>query len=150
MVHLVHCDSKEKVLKKILEGTKTMIVRGATVRDVPHSRVFDGDVLYLMERGSKKIYVKASVAYVENYSQLSEDKISSILNDNQDKLNLSAKQKKKWHKKCLCLVAIEDVEEIEPLEFDRDCNVADWLIIERIEDVVIGTSKPYNYENYVF
>ena len=29
MVHLVYCDNKEKVLEKILDGSKTMIVRGA-------------------------------------------------------------------------------------------------------------------------
>lgn len=29
MVHLVYCDDKEKVLEKILEGSKTMIIRAA-------------------------------------------------------------------------------------------------------------------------
>ena len=44
MVHLVYCDNAskkgEKVLDKILAGTKTMIVRGAAGRKIPHSRVF--------------------------------------------------------------------------------------------------------------
>lgn len=150
MVHLVYCDNKEKVLKKILAGSKTMIVRGATGRKIPHSRVFEGETLYLMEKGTKKISAKAKVAYVENYTKLSEDKIMSVLNDNQDKLNLSAKQKKRWHKKCLCLIAIDSVEEIESLEFDRQGNMDDWLILEKIEDVIVGTSKPYNYENSRF
>jgi len=29
MAHLVYCDDKEKVLEKILQGTKTVIIRGA-------------------------------------------------------------------------------------------------------------------------
>lgn len=62
------------------------------------------------------------------------------------KLNLSDKQKVRWHKKCLCLVEFEDVEEIAPLAFDHQGNMDDWLIIEKIEDVVVGTSIPYNYE----
>lgn len=27
MVHLVYCDNKEKVLEKILDGSKTMIIK---------------------------------------------------------------------------------------------------------------------------
>ena len=49
MVHLVYCDNAgkrgEKVLDKILAGTKTMIVRGAAGRKIPHSRVFEGERL---------------------------------------------------------------------------------------------------------
>ena len=44
MVHLVYCDDKEKVLEKILDGSKTMIIR-AVGRKIPHSRVFGGEVL---------------------------------------------------------------------------------------------------------
>ena len=48
MVHLVYCDNTgkkgEKVLDKIINGTKTMVVRGAAGRKIPHSRVFPGDV----------------------------------------------------------------------------------------------------------
>ena len=40
MVHLVYCDNKEKVLEKILDGSKTMVVRGAAGRKIPHSREF--------------------------------------------------------------------------------------------------------------
>lgn len=43
MVHFVYFDDKEKVLEKILSGTKTMVVRGAAGRKIPHSRVFEED-----------------------------------------------------------------------------------------------------------
>lgn len=39
MVHLVYCDDKTKELNKIIEGSKTMVIRGAG-RKIPHSRVF--------------------------------------------------------------------------------------------------------------
>lgn len=48
MVHLVYCDNKEKVLEKNLEGSKTMIVRGAAGRKISHSRVFEGKSLYAL------------------------------------------------------------------------------------------------------
>ena len=55
MVHLVYCDDKEKVLEKILDGSKTMIIRAAAGRKIPHSRVFAGEQLYFMKRGTLKL-----------------------------------------------------------------------------------------------
>ncbi|HEH6785650.1 TPA: hypothetical protein SHV63_001900 [Clostridioides difficile] len=154
MVHLVYCDNAgkkgEKVLDKILAGTKTMVIRGAAGRKIPHSRVFEDELLYFMEKGTGKISAKATVKKVENYVKLTEDEISKILNENQPKLNLSEKQKVRWHKKCLCLVEFENVEEITSLDFDHQENMDDWLIVEKIEDVVVGTSIPYNYEKSKF
>lgn len=150
MVHLVYCDDKEKVLEKILEGKKTMVVRGAAGRKIPHSRVFEGETLYFMKKGSGLISAKATVESVENEVKLTEEQINDILEKNQARLALSEKQKERWHKKCLCLVAFEDVTEITPMQFDHQGNMDDWLIIEKIEDVVVGTSIPYNYENSKF
>ncbi|WP_009906164.1 hypothetical protein [Clostridioides difficile] len=127
-----------------------MVIRGAAGRKIPHSRVFKDELLYFMEKGTAKISAKAIVKKVENYVKLTEDEISKILNENQPKLNLSEKQKVRWHKKCLCLVEFENVEEITPLDFDHQGNMDDWLIIEKIEDVVVGTSIPYNYEKSKF
>ena len=150
MIHLVYCDNKEKVLDKIMSGTKTMIVRGAAGRKIPHSRVFKDEILYFMEKGSKKISAKAKVKKVENFVKLSEDEINETLAKYQDKLDLSSKQQVRWHKKCLCLVEFEDVKAISPLAFDHQGNMDDWLILEKIEDVVVGTSIPYNYDKARF
>lgn len=147
MVHLVYCDDKAKVLDKILEGSKTMVIRGAAGRKIPHSRVNEGETLYFMQKGSKKISAKATVTRVENYLKLTDEEITATLERNQPKLNLTDKQKERWHKKCLVLVEFAGVEKIEPtLDFDHQGNMDDWLIIDRIEDVVVGTSIPYNYE----
>lgn len=154
MVHLIYCDNTgkkgEKVLDKILNGTKTMAVRGAAGRKIPHSRVFHGETLYFMEKGSALISATATVKSVQNYVKLSDDEIIKVLSDNQSKLNLSEKQKERWHKKCLCLVEFENITEINPLQFEHQGNMDDWLILEKIEDVVKGTSIPYNYENSKF
>ena len=154
MVHLVYCDNAgkkgEKELDKILAETKTMVVRGAAGRKIPHSRVFAGERLYFMEKGSASITATATVKEVQNFVKLSDEEITKVLADNQEKLNLSDKQIIRWHKKCLCLVEFESVEEIAPLVFDHQGNMDDWLIIEKIEDVVVGTSVPYNYEKSKF
>lgn len=154
MVHLVYCDNAgkkgEKVLDKILAGTKTMVVRGAAGRKIPHSRVFAGERLYFMEKGSAFITATAIVKEVQNFVKLSDEEITKTLADHQSKLNLSDKQKVRWHKKCLCLVEFGEVQEITPLAFDHQGDMDDWLIIEKIEDVVVGTSIPYNYEKSKF
>jgi len=146
MVHLVYCDDKEKVLEKIEDGIKTMIVRGAAGRKIPHSRVFEGDTLYFMKKGTAKITMRATVKAVQNFVKLTEEEILQVLEINQSKLQLSEKQKERWHKKCLCLVEFQNVESIPSLDFDHQGNMDDWLMIEKIEDVVVGTSIPYNYD----
>lgn len=150
MVHLVYCDNKEKVLEKILDGSKTMIIRAAAARKIPHSRVFDGEKLYFMKKGTGKISANATVKSVQNFVKLSEDEIVKVLNDNQEFLNLTEKQQQRWYKKCMCLVEFENVSEIDSLDFDHQNNMDDWLILEKIEDVVVGTSIPYNYDKSKF
>ncbi|GFI24253.1 hypothetical protein IMSAGC011_03049 [Lachnospiraceae bacterium] len=154
MVHLVYCDNAgkkgERVLDKILAGTKTMIVRGAAGRKIPHSRVFEGECLYFIEKGSAEITTIAIVKEVQNFVKLSDEEITKTLADNQSKLNLSDKQKIRWHKKCLCLVEFENVKEISPLAFEHQGNMDDWLMLEKIEDVIVGTSIPCNYKNSKF
>jgi len=150
MEHLVYCDDKEKVLEKILAGDKTMIVRGAAGRKIPHSRVFEKETLYFIKKGTSSIVAKAIVNNVQNYVKLTDEEITETLESNQESLALSEKQKNRWHKKCLCLISFKNVEIIEPMEFDRQNNMDDWLIVEKIEDVVVGTSIPYNYEKSRF
>jgi hypothetical protein len=147
MVHLVYCDDKEKVLEKILNKSKHMVIRGAAGRKIPHSRVFEGEELYFMKKGTGLITAKAKVTSVQNYVKLTPEESLEIINKNQSKLNLSPKQVERWNKKCLCLVEFDNVEEITPLNFDHQSNMDDWLIIEKIEDVTVGTSIPYNYDN---
>ncbi len=155
MTHLVYCDNTgkkgERVLDKIKAGTKTMVVRGAAGRKIPHSRVFEGEILYFMEKGTAEISAFAIVKSVQNFVKLNDEQITATLEENQDKLNLTAKQRDRWHKKCLCLVEFENVESITPpLAFDHQGNMDDWLIIEKIKDVVVGTSIPYNYDKSKF
>ena len=88
-LHLVYCDNTgkkgEKVLDKILTGTKTMVVRGAAGRKIPHSRVFEGERLYFMEKGSAEITAAAVVKNVQNFVKLSDEDITKTLADHQSK-----------------------------------------------------------------
>lgn len=152
MVHLVYCDNAgkrgEKPLDKILAGAKTMVVRGTAGRKIPHSRVFAGETLYFMEKGTAMVAASAVVTEVQNHVKLTDAQIDAILLQNAAQLNLTEKQKERWHKKCLCLVAFNGVRSIDPpLQFEKQTNMDDWLILDKIEDVLVGTSIPYTYDN---
>ena len=90
MVYLVYCDNTgkkgEKELDKIFAGIKTMVVHGAAGRKIPHRRVFAGERLYFMEKGSASITAIATVKEVQNFVKLSDKKITKVLADNQEKL----------------------------------------------------------------
>ena len=147
MVHVVFCDDKEKVLEKIMAGQRTMVIRGAAGRKIPHSRVFEGETLYFMKKGTGRVTAMATVKAVQNYVKLADQEIRTVLEEHQNKLCLTDKEKTRWHKKCLCVVEFENIKEMSsPLAFDHQGNMDDWLIIEKIEDVIVGTSIQFNYE----
>ncbi|MCX7747817.1 MAG: hypothetical protein N2645_13155 [Clostridia bacterium] len=145
MEHLVYCDAKAKVLEKILNGTKTMIIRGAAGRKLPHGRVFEGETLYFIENnGDGLIKAKAVVKSVFNSEKMTEDESKAVVAENQDKLNLTDDQIKRWAgKKVLCLIEIKEVSTIEPLKLDRQKNMDDWITVENISMVLEGSSVKY-------
>jgi len=145
MEHLVYCDAKAKVLEKILNGTKTMIIRGAAGRKLPHSRVLEGETLYFIENnGDGLIKAKAMVKSVFNSEKLNIDESKRLVAENQDKLNLTDSQIKRWAgKRFLCLIEIKDVKLIEPLSLARQGNMDDWITVENINTILEGTSEKY-------
>lgn len=72
-----------------MDGSKTMIIRAAAGRKIPHSRVFEGEILYFMKKGTGKITAMGVVKEVQNYVKLTEEQINEVLQENQSKLNLS-------------------------------------------------------------
>lgn len=148
MEHLVYCDTKAKVLQKLLEGTKTLIIRGAAGRKCPHGRVFEGETVYFVENtGDGIIKAKATVSSVFNSEKMTEEESKALVESKQDELNLSPAQMKRWAgKKVLCLVGVSNVEKIEePMVYDRKKNMDDWIIVEKIEYILVGSD--YDYKN---
>ncbi|MFZ5354572.1 MAG: hypothetical protein ACOZCL_17855 [Bacillota bacterium] len=146
MEHLVYCDTKAKVLEKILNGTKTMIIRGAAGRKLPHGRVFAGETLYFIENnGSGLIKAKATVKSVFNSEKMTEEESKALVAANQHKLNLTPDQIKRWAgKKVLCLIEIQDAKEIDTLKLERQSNMDDWITVENINSILEGSSDKYN------
>jgi hypothetical protein len=140
MDHVVYVDTKARELEKLLAGEKTMIVRGATGRKLPYGRVQPNDRLFfILNTGDGMVRACALVSEVFNSEKLTEEQSANLLETNQSKLNLTPDQINRWAgKRYLVLIAVKDVQPIEPFAVDRSGygNMDDWLPVEIIENVM--------------
>jgi hypothetical protein len=139
MDHVVYVDNKAEELEKLLGGEKSMLIRGAAGRKMPHGRVESGDVLYLVENdGSGLIKARCDVLSAFHSEKMDKAESTALVDDNQDKLQLTAQQYKRWAgKRYLVLIEVGEIEALEPFEFDRSeyGNMDDWLRVEDINTV---------------
>jgi hypothetical protein len=137
MDHVVYVNAKTKELEKLLEGKKTMIIRGAAGRKLPHGRVSKGDTLYFIRNNAEGVVrARAIVCDVISSEKLSDDESRNLVNDNQDKLQLEPSELQRWAgKRFLVLVNVEDVREVTPFQIDKSKfgNMDDWLPVGNIE-----------------
>lgn len=139
MDHVVYVDAKAKELEKLLNKSKSMIIRGAAGRKLPHGRVHVGDTLYFINNnGEGTIKAVGVVNSVFNSDKMDKDQSVALVQANQDKLALSDKQFQRWAgKRYIVLIEVNDVKELEPFEIDRSQygNMDDWLPVEDINNV---------------
>lgn len=139
MDHVVYVDTKARELEKLLAGEKTMIIRGATGRKLPHGRVHSGDRLFFIQnKGDGMVRACAEASAVFNSEKLTEEESITIVESNQPKLSLTLDQVKRWAgKRYLVLIEVKDVQPVEPFAIDRSGygNMDDWLPVEEIEQV---------------
>lgn len=145
MEHLVYCDAKARVLEKLLNGTKTMIVRGAAGRKLPYGRVFTSDPLYFIENnGSGLILAKGVVASVINTGKMTPEESADMLRTYQDKLQLTPQQTGRWSgKKFLCLIEVAGIKAISPLQLNHQKNMDDWITVEEISQILEDSGMTY-------
>jgi len=140
MDHIVYLDTKAKEFEKILEGTKNMIIRGAAGRKVPYGRVNQGDRLFFIRNNAEGLVkAKAIVKFVFNSEKMDKVVSENLVKENQEKLQLTEKQFKRWaSKRYIVLIEIDNVESIEPFKFSlsNHSNMDDWLIIENIDTII--------------
>jgi hypothetical protein len=139
MDHVVYVDSKAMELENLLAGTKRMVIRGAAGRKMPYGRVNAGDVLYLIRNNAEGIIrARATVKNVVNSEKLTKEQSTRLVRDNQDMLQLTPQQEKRWAgKRYLVLIEVEDVSEINPFSIDKSDygNMDDWLPVDDINKV---------------
>jgi len=136
MDHVAYLDAKAKEMDKILDGSKTMIIRGATGRKLPYGRVFVNDILYFINNdGEGLIKVKGKVKSVFNSEKMIAEESKTLVKEHQEKLQLTDKQFSRWAgKRYIVLIEIENVKKIAPFPFDKSNynTMDDWLSVEKI------------------
>jgi hypothetical protein len=141
MDHVVYVDARSKELEKIIDGTKSMIIRGAAGRKLPYGRVNAGDILYFIRNnGEGLVRAKAVVKTVFNSEKMDQDTSIQLVTKNEAVLQLDSRQFKKWAgKRYLVLIKIHSIEEMDTFRIDRSKygNMDDWLPVERIGNVMI-------------
>jgi hypothetical protein len=141
MDHIVYLDYKSKELENLISGKKNMIIRGAMGRKIPHGRVNKNDVLYFIEnKGDGLVKAKAEVADVYTSKQLAREESINIIESNQKQLLLNAGMIKRFSgKRYLVLITVSNFQELEHFRIDRSNygNMDDWLLVEKIENVML-------------
>ncbi len=139
MDHVVYLDAKANELQKLLNGGKTMIIRGAAGRKLPYGRVDAGDVLYFINNnGEGAVRARAAVSSVFNSEKMNKEDSCRLVEKNQNQLQLSDKQFQKWAgKRYVVLIEVTDVKDVTPFEIDKSNfgNMDDWLPVESIAAV---------------
>ena len=139
MDHVVYLDAKANELQNLLNGSKTMIIRGATGRKLPYGRVNAGDVLYFINNnGEGAVRARATVSSVFNSEKMNKDDSCTLVEKHQNLLQLSEKQFQKWAgKRYVVLIEVTDVKDVTPSEIDKSNygNMDDWLPVENIAAV---------------
>lgn len=141
MDHVVYLDAQAEELESLLSGNKTMIIRGATGRKLPHGRVDKGDTLYFINNNAEgRVRAKAKVKSAFHSEKMNEDESCALVMKNQPQLRLTEKQIKRWAgKRYIVLIEVAEVKAISPFAIDKSSygNMDDWLPVEKIDSVAV-------------
>lgn len=146
MDHVVYIDAQSRELDQLRSGRKTMIIRGAAGRKMPHGRVKPGDVLYFINNNSRGVVCARGIAKsVFNSSRLSIQESIALVSLNQERLQLSNQQFRRWAgKRYLVLIEVDNFTELEPFPIDRSQygDMDDWLPVGDIRRVRVAPPPP--------
>jgi len=139
MDHVVYLDAQARELENLLSGQKTMLIRGATGRKLPHGRVAAADVLYFINNNAEgTVRARAIVISTIHSEKLGEDESRALVLEHQGKLCLTEKQLLRWSgKRYLVLIEVGQVDVLVPFAIDKSNfgNMDDWLLVEDINVV---------------
>lgn len=143
MDHIAYCDGKAHELERLLQGEKSMLIRGAAGRKLPYGRVDVGDRVYLLNNdGRGEIRAQGVVSRVYHSPRLTPEESAMLIEENQRELGLTEEQRKRWTgKRFLCLVDLKDVHEVEPFTYVREKSMDDWIVITGTVHLIHGNAK---------
>jgi hypothetical protein len=148
MDHIVYVDTRAREMEDLVMGIKSMIIRGASGRKLPHGRVNEGDILYFVNNnGECEVKARGVVSSVLNTEKLTVEESFETIIRHQDKLQLPDKQFEKIAgKRYLVLIGLNEIEEVKPFRIDKTSfiNMDDWIPVGKIDTVAIRRSEVAN------
>jgi hypothetical protein len=148
MDHIVYVDTRAREMEDLVMGIKSMIIRGASGRKLPHGRVNEGDILYFVNNnGECEVKARGVVSSVLNTEKLTVEESFETIIRHQDKLQLPDKQFEKIAgKRYLVLIGLNEIEEVKPFRIDKTSfiNMDDWIPVGKIDTVAIRKSEVAN------
>lgn len=137
MEHLAILAKKNKLLKKILSGEKTIESRWYKFKKTPYKNISVNDNVYFKESGSPVI-AKARVSNVLFFENLNEEKIKEILKKYGKSICVPLSYAESLVGKKFCtLVFIDSVQSIEPFDIDKTGYglMAAWISVNNINSI---------------
>mgnify|MGYP005831996823 CR=1 FL=1 len=139
MDHLVYPDRSIKELEKIVNGSRSMIIRASAGKKVPYGKVNTGDRLFFVVNGSKgMVRAMADVHSVFQSEKMAEEELKSLIDQNMDRLQLTDKEIETCAgKKYAVLIEMGNVTPIVPFSIsDRvHATIGDWVVVEDIDAI---------------
>ena len=139
MNHVVYLDAKSNELENLLQGKKTMIIRGAMGKKLPYGRVKKGEKLYFVRNNGEGL-IKATgiVNNVSESEKLSKEESKKLVNKYRYKLLITDKMYNRFAgKRNIILIQVENIKEIQYFILNKEKfgNMDDWIIFEKIEEI---------------
>ena len=148
MDHIVYVDTRAREMEDLVKGIRTMIIRGASGRKLPHGRVNEGDILYFVNNnGECEVKARGVVSSVLNTEKLTVEESFETIIRHQDKLQLPDKQFEKIAgKRYLVLIGLNEIEEVKPFRINKTSfiNIDNWIPVGKIETIAIRKSEVAN------
>ncbi|MGD2145500.1 MAG: hypothetical protein PVH41_02265 [Anaerolineae bacterium] len=143
MVHIVYVREGSKELRQLINGKRTMIVRGDSVVDAAHRRVRPGDTLHFAVTSDHTTRLRATVSKVQHSHALKKKEALVLLEAHQPWTRLTETEMVRWADcRYLSLMTLDDVRQIPPRPVSRGegRQEGDWLLVDD-EGQLAGTRR---------
>jgi hypothetical protein len=131
MDHIVELGKEQ--ITKLLKGTKTIEPKFMKEKMPPYDCICEEDTIYFRAKDGYAI-AKASVTKVENYCNLTPDKVIQLINENKEALCPNDRLvEKAMQSKFGTFVWVNQLQEIRPFRIKRDTNnSSNWMVVEDV------------------
>jgi ASC-1-like (ASCH) protein len=138
MDHIAIMQKSWGFIEKIATGQKTVESRWYKVKYTPWGRISPGDSIYFKNSG-EPVTIQAKISRVINFSDLTPEKVHTILEDYRKELGLDEPDIQRYfemfkHKRYCILIYLKDAQHVQPIEINKQGfgTMSSWISVESI------------------